>query len=309
MTEQFENKIRYDLTAEEYRKAPGISNSSLKWFRKSPAHYKAHLDGLLESEPSKAQKVGTLVHSLILESRIDYAVAPQTYVVTVKQCVQCLSVSDALKCKKCGIDRSEIKLVKPWNRNADFCAEWEAAQGKELVTHDEDYQIKRARDSVKSHPVAGPLFTQGFPEASLFARCPRSGFLLKARADYLKPRAIVDLKTAANADTQNFTRAIAKYQYAAQAAHYMYIARLLGLDVVDFYFVALELEPLPMPNVVLLKTSDLEIATEWLHRTLEELAECEAESHWPGYCDDEANVVELPANAFGLEEQTIDLNA
>ncbi len=296
------NTIKHRLPATDYRAAEGISNSSLKWFRKSPAHYKAFLDGKIEVESTRPQIVGTLTHSLVLEGRADFITMPENYIVKTGKCPSCGNESDAKKCSKCKVERVEIELTKPWRKGAEFCDAWEEIQTGQVVSADQAASIRAGANAIKQHPLASVLISNGQPEVSLFASCPKTGLQLKCRADYLKPREIIDLKTAQDASTRAFGRAIASYQYAAQAAFYSYVAQLNDLDICSFYFVALELEPIAMPNVIVLSPSDLEIATAGMHKTLRELAECMEQNEWPGYCQETPNLITLPPWAHVTDE-------
>ena len=238
------------------------------------------IDGGIDVESSKAQQVGTLAHALILEGNADFVTAPATYPI-------------------------DDPNGKKWNRNAQYCKDWEAIQTDTVVSSIQANTLGAAQAAIKSHPLTSKLFSEGKPEVSLYATCPRTGLLLRCRIDWLKRDSIVDLKTASDASTGGFRRAMATYQYQNQAAFYKYVAELCGLEIGDFYFVALELEPIPMPNVVLLSEADLEIATASLHKTLRELVECKANNRWPGYCDDKPNYVTLPDYAHGYQEETL----
>ncbi len=288
MKNERENKHRilHRLSATDYHASEGVSNSSLKWFRKSPAHYKAFRDGKIANEPTKPQQIGTLTHALILEGKADFVTAPTAYPI------------DAIVA---GVS------PKPWNRNATYCKEWEASQKHPVISLDQAATIRAAQAAIKSHPLASALLSNGMPEASLYATCPKTGLLLKCRVDWLSGRRMVDLKTAQDASTRGFKRAIASYGYHHQAAFYTYVAQLCGLDIVEFDFIALELEPIPMPNVLILSEADLELATMELHKTLRELAECEELGEWKGYCGQDANKVTLPAYVHDTAEETLTL--
>ena len=57
--------IYYNLSAENYHKADGISKSGLDQFRKSPAHYKHWLTA--EREETPAMRIGTLTHMSVFQ--------------------------------------------------------------------------------------------------------------------------------------------------------------------------------------------------------------------------------------------------
>ncbi len=262
------NNIVHHLCAADYHAADAVSNTSLRWFRKSGLHYKAFRDGKIANESTKPQQIGTLTHALILEGKADFVTAPETY-------------------PGKGGD-------KPWSKNATYCKEWEENQTDLVISSSQAAQIRAANATIKAHPLTSNLLSDGQPEVSLFAVCPKTGLQLKCRVDWLRKREIVDLKTARDASTKAFTGAIGRYHYHHQAAFYKYVCGILGLEIGDFYFIALELEPIPMPNVILLSEFDLELATKDLENTLEKVAECQAENKWVGYCGEQPAVVTLP---------------
>lgn len=261
------------MKAAEYHSVQSVSASSLKWFRKSPAHFKAALDGKLQSESTPAQIRGTMLHSLVLECRADYVVAPETY-----------------------------DGGKKWNRNATFCKEWESAQTKPVIRQHEADTIQAAAMAVRENRLAARLLIGGDAEKSFFVKCKRTGLDLKSRMDYWTPRWIVDLKTTEDASFSKFKRSAASYDYEMQAAFYCYVSKLSGHEIVDFYFIALELEPLPMVNVFLIEPDDLEIATAKLMKELDAVAKCFESNHWPGYCDNAPTMLSVPPWKFESDE-------
>lgn len=72
--------------------------------------------------------------------------------------------------------------------------------------------IKRIEISARMIELDGELrhaFSEGWAEVSLFWYCPQTGCPMKARLDYLKPKAIVDLKSFGNQKERPIDRAIA----------------------------------------------------------------------------------------------------
>lgn len=59
--------IYSNISNEDYHGGIGISKSGLDLIAKSPAHYKAVVDGITVREPTKAQAIGTAFHELLLE--------------------------------------------------------------------------------------------------------------------------------------------------------------------------------------------------------------------------------------------------
>jgi hypothetical protein len=85
-------------------------------------------------------------------------------------------------------------------------------------------QIERAAGMIERHPSLARAFLDGAPEVSVFWVDDETGVPCKARFDYLKPRAIVDLKSFALRDTvpdKAIARAVANYRYHIQTAFYL----------------------------------------------------------------------------------------
>lgn len=59
--------IYYGISNEDYHSGASISKSGLDLIAKSPAHYKAVIDGITVREPTKAQSLGTAFHEMLLE--------------------------------------------------------------------------------------------------------------------------------------------------------------------------------------------------------------------------------------------------
>ena len=262
-----------------YREAEGVNASALKWFRRSPAHYKAYMAGKIPSVSSPSQVKGTMLHSLILEGRKDYVVHPNEY--------------------------PTDKGTKPWNWAANYCKEWRAEQVLPCLGMEDAIAIEAAALHIFRHPLAASLLSGGTPEASIYGTHDATGLVLKGRADYFGDRYIADLKTAADATTNGFSKSAAKYDYEYQAGMYCTIADSLGMDIHSFYFVALELEPIPMVNVLLLSADDLAIAKASIAKNLLDLNDCITRNEWPGYCDDSPNLLRVPARKYTDESSEL----
>ena len=156
--------------------------------------------------------------------------------------------------------------------------------------------------AVRDHPEAGRLLAQATDyEVSGYATHP-SGAPVRARYDLFGiPRAVVDLKTAPDADPENFGRIVNKYLYHVQAANYVDVARANGIAVDEFLLIAVEKEPTPGGDY---RVAVLELHQDAIEKGRELMAE--ACSRWlalgkridlPGY-GDERHVVDLPGWAY-----------
>jgi hypothetical protein len=96
--------------------------------------------------------------------------------------------------------------------------------GKQFVSAETYEQIEIAARMVEADPEVRHAFTGGHAEVVLIWFCPKTGVPCKARVDYLKLKAAVDLKTVANQQGRSIERAItneiANYKYQIQPSFY-----------------------------------------------------------------------------------------
>lgn len=97
------------------------------------------------------------------------------------------------------------------------------AAGKTPLKREDFDRILGAGQAFAASPVLRDAFTAGVSEVSVFWETA-DGIPKKARFDFLKTRAIVDLKSIRNSRSIGFVeacrRALAEWNYPAQAAHY-----------------------------------------------------------------------------------------
>lgn len=239
--------IVYDMPASEYHRLPRASKSGLDKIARSPAHYKCRD----QKEPSKAMRIGTALHSLVLEG-----IAP---------------------------------LVMPEFSGKGSVAlrdEWKAAhEGLLIVSEDEHDAVTAMAASIAAHPIAGPAFrrTDGRAEVSALWTCPDTGVECKSRFDWLIPREIVDLKTTADASAESFAKSVSNFRYHVQDAFYSQAAASLDLDVEQFTFVCVETAPPYAVAVYRLNDFARQIGRSLYLRDLRTLQECRESNQWPAY--------------------------
>ena len=133
--------------------------------------------------------------------------------------------------------------------------------------------------------MASRLIAGSDCERSAFAES--DGLVLKSRFDIL-PRSgniIADRKTCEKADLESVEKAMAQYEYYIQAAFYLRVANLLGLDRSAFVFIFVEKTPpyavaCYQPCDLLMNAAELII-----NRDLHLLKSCYASGKWPGYSE------------------------
>lgn len=239
--------LEYNMPASDYHRLPRASKSGLDKIARSPAHYKCRD----YKEPSKAMRIGTALHSLVLEG-----VAP---------------------------------LVMPEFAGKGSVAlrdEWKAAHaGALIMSEDEAADVRGMSASIAMHPIAGAAFRRedGRAEVSALWQCGETGIECKSRFDWLLPSAIVDLKTTADASADAFARSVATYRYHVQDAYYSQAAAFCGLSVEHFLFVCVETAPPYAVAIYQLDDEAREIGRKLYLRDLRLLKQCRERNEWPAY--------------------------
>lgn len=262
--------IYYNLSAENYHKADGISKSGLDQFRKSPAHYQHWLTAQREETP--AMRIGTLTHMSVFQ--------PEMFADRV--------VFAPL------VDRRTKEGKSIWEQFK------EDNDGKDIITLDEATQIHAMTKAVRQHPVVKKLLDTGAAEVSLFAKI--DNILMKGRLDYVTNETILDLKTTEDATPTGFARSVANYRYHVQAAHYLALGKELGMNLTRFLFIAVEKEAPYAVAVYELDTADLMLAEAERQKQIAMLGNCIAFDSWPSY-PSEVKTLSLPKWATSNNNQ------
>ena len=255
------------ITNAAYHADAALGSTSLKTLAtRTPAHYqhdKAH------PKSSDAFTLGTAAHSLILED-----------------------------------DDSDVLVVEAENwltKAAKESKAWALADGKQPLLAKEWAQVVAMRDAVMAHPVAGKLFTGHKAEQSVF--WDEDGLMLKCRPDAWQPGLLIDLKTCASADPNEFGKVAHSFGYHQSAAHYIDGVKASTGEELPFHFVLVEKTDPYLVSVVELDWEAVNIG-----RALNELAkriyqECVESGIWPGYPT--AEPVSLPLWAIYKSEDLL----
>jgi len=241
------------MPAEQYHAAEGISNSQLRILaEKTPLHLWCHMHTPPEP-PTPAQRMGTLVHRCLLE--------PDT-------------VEGAFYVKPEGMSFATVD-GKAWKKEHT---------DRPVVATEEEDQIRSMIKSVQSHPVAKKLFSLGKPEQSIFVK-DEHGTLRKGRFDWLSESGNIlpDLKTCESAAPDDFEKSIFDYGYFRQAAFYLDLCELIGLDKTAFAFVCVEKSAPYAVAVYNLLDDVIDAGRRLYHRDLQVYRNCVESGKWPGY--------------------------
>ena len=240
-----QNTLLDNIPMPTYRSMEGLSKHEFDNFMLSPAQYiyrKAQ-----PWKPSREAVLGTLLHSLILEDRTDFAVGPN-------------------------VDKRTKAGKEEW---AAFCEE---NIGKEIITPEEHARIGGAY-------ITGKAFFNEIEvdhiEASMFWE--RAGVQCKGRPDIIGKingrRVIVDLKTTS--DFYAFDRKFWSFGYDVQAAWYAHgLKKITGEDV-DFWFLVVDTEEPHFGQFVLLASDAMLAANGKIDDHIDHFRACEEMNYWP----------------------------
>jgi|694.fasta_scaffold17186_19 hypothetical protein len=253
------------LPEAQYRAAEGISKSMLDWIAppRTPAHYKAKVEGRIAEEQTPAMRLGQMIHRAILE--------PET-------------VAGAW-------------VVKPEGMNfaTKEGKEWRVAQSLPIISAEEAATITGMRDSVHAHPAVRRILAKARTECSLFAN-DADGMLRKARVDALPEsgNVLVDIKSCQCADAEVMAKSVMAYRYHVQAAYYLDLCELLGIERSEFLFVCVEKQAPYAVAVYALEADAIEMGRLEYRRDLAAVRHCMATDEWPGFTR-EITALGLPA--------------
>ncbi len=192
---------------EEYFAYDAVNASSLKEFKKSPAHYKTYLEK--PAVYKDAFRIGSVAHARILEKKV---------------------------CKNI--------LPADFNGRTKAGKELKASFGKDHLTISEATDIERMFSAVESHSIGRKIINPDWAEIVVIVDDPETGLRLKAKFDCLpdKGNVVFDLKTCQSAAEAKFKWTMRDFGYSVQASHYLNVANLAGLEMSNFLFIAVEKE-------------------------------------------------------------------
>lgn len=251
-----------DVSYDDYENWDAVRASTLKHFDRSALHARHEMIHAPKETP--ALKFGHAFHTAILEPEkfaTQYIVSPKV----------------------------DGRTSRGKQLNAEFEAK-RAALGALGITDYESSQMDAMRSAVMAHPLAKLLIEgAGKNEVSGLWVDPETGELCKLRADRLALMygysVVIDLKSADDASRPTFSKAIANYRYAEQAAFYLDGLNVLGPCERRFVFIVVEKEEPYGVAVYELAPEGIEAGRRRVRRHLEMYAKAKKSNVWPGYSD------------------------
>jgi PDDEXK-like domain of unknown function (DUF3799) len=238
----YEPGVFFGLPEDEYRHALALSSSGIKNLRQSTLDFwmRSPLSADQSDEESEAKIVGHAYHKRIIEGRAAFeaSYAPEIH---PGEFPGALRTNDEIRAaiiaaggpnkRTKSLRKAElIELLLTYQPDALIWDQLVATHnrqhdGKIFLPEQLVHKIEIAAAMIERHPQLSKAFTGGAAEVSIFWTDRVTGVPCKARLDYWKPKAIVDLKSFENSlglpVRKAIARAVANYRYHLQAAFYL----------------------------------------------------------------------------------------
>ena len=267
--------LYFGLDDSVYHSLPYLSASGIKNILVSPMNFWAWswMNPLKPERDSDATTIGKAYHKRILEGidafrdsyieEFDGSQYPEALKTSTE--IQAVLRARGLPVggNKAEITRRLKESDPPATFFDDLYDEWvTSCAGRATLSREMIDRIEIAAAMIEKNPDLSKCFTGGYPEVTVIWQ--ENGIFFKSRFDYLKPRAIIDLKTFENIMGKPVDKAIyyamASQKYHIQAAFYMghaapkavefaragkvhgfatkdFLAKLSQTESHDFYFV------------------------------------------------------------------------
>lgn len=230
--------VYFGMDESAYHAAFALSSSGIKLLKAAPLNFWAAsvLNPEREDSDTEAKTIGRAYDKRIIEGKeafyklyapeldpADYPGALRTNEELGEALAKCAIKPKGKKADLIAALEAADPGAKIWERIVAAHAEMHA--GKTLLSAKLIRRIEIAAAMIEKHPQLGKAFAGGYPQVSVFWTDEEYGVPCKARFDYLKRAAIVDLKTFENFHDmplrKAIARAIANYKYHIQARFYL----------------------------------------------------------------------------------------
>lgn len=284
-----------DVPMDEYHQWDAASNSQLSRLMKSPAHLKAYRED--EFEETKAMRLGRMIHMAVLE--------PEQFAENYIVLGDCEAKTNSGK--PCSYSASVAR------EDGQYCGTHDPLDGEEpaddapeAVKESEFETALEIAKSVDERQAASSMLEgSGDIELTVVWDDPETGVRCKARYDRYSPDvpggAIVDLKTARDAEPDQFRKQIFDHGYHRQAAMYLRGASALDYSIDNFVIIAAE-KSSPYA-VATYRLSDVvtDDVDDQLSQLLNLYQTCKENDLWPGY-PDKVQDITIPSWAWDKVE-------
>jgi hypothetical protein len=155
------------------------------------------------------------------------------------------------------------------------------------LVHQIDTAVEMAT-VVREHPTAARLLAHGDPETWLYATDRVTKQKIRLRVDWITHTDgrlhLIEYKTCASADPEEFSRAAYKFGYHIAFAFGVEAVLALDLDQQPAYvFIAQEKDPPYLVNVLEMDTDAFELGQQQMRAAINLFHSCTERGDWPGY--------------------------
>jgi hypothetical protein len=232
---------------------PEITDENRNRFAYIPEQYHVYMKGEANRVETPAMKEGTLIHCAVLEP-------------------------DELLNRYFALDETVDRRTKAGKeRWAEIQQE---AEGKIIISPEQQHMGMRIRDEVAKHKIARLLFDGGKSETSVFSSI--DDIDARCRPDYINGSVFLDVKSTDNAG-ESFEKSVAKYRYYVQQPFYTDIAEQEGMEVSNFLFVAIEKKEPYSIGIYQLDYDAVAYGRREYKADLDTYKRCLDTGIWPGY--------------------------
>lgn len=228
----FADGIYIGMAGEAYHADPALGSTGIRdLLTGGPTYWwNSSMNPARKDKRTRALDFGTAVHAMVLEGEREFL---RLFAPTPSGEDLLCSAADLKKWLlhrgEARIPRSKAEMadlaliVDPTVRIEDVEMKRITDAGRTVLNDDDLARVQVAATMIQKNPELATAFQGGIPEVSVF--WTHEGVRMKCRFDYLKPRAIADLKSLGNTMGDPFPtackKAIARSKMEVQAAHYM----------------------------------------------------------------------------------------
>ena len=245
------------MNDKQYSAMKGIRRSDLWWMKKSPAHFKYHLE---HPEESASLAFGSAAHACVLEPDYfmnEYAVVPQVDRRT-KAGKEEIEAFKAEHSEQTWIDETDFETIKDM---------YEA-----LMLNEDISKILTAEKRV---------------EVPFFWVDEETGEECKCKADIITEidgvPYIIDYKTTTSCEDGAFERSARKYGYRFQAGFYSEGINMCTMEDHVFAFIAQEKTAPYMARLFICDEGFVNAGKREFHELLRKYHQCKESNEWKGY--------------------------
>lgn len=245
-----ESAVMIAMSDEDYFGDKRLGRSDVFTYHKSPALYKAKLDGKIPSASTPAMAFGSAFHAMVLE--------PECFAERYTVASTASKTSSKYK--------AEVK---------------EAAENGMSIISPSDMEMMRAMSEscMQNKFFREKLMHPESRKEDVILFDLMGAFPAKAKVDLMAPGVIVDLKTSASADPEDFRSSLTKYGYHWQSYWYKQAAAAVGMPC-EFYFAVISKQAPYEFSIITLGHEYEEIAESEIAAALEGIAMERYDSRW-----------------------------